>query len=114
MENNWKGTKGEALDYDRGNKITVEINHQIICERSKSAFTEETEKLREDFKAMANGHNIRQQIDCSLPELLERYKKMEKALSKLVEETEDHVANGATDEEQLQIAREMARQALNH
>lgn len=76
----FKGTKGEwevnpeqfiyngvrdiyEVNYNNDGECVVEIVHGL-----------------ENAQLIADAGNVRQQIDCSLPELLERYKRMDEAL----------------------------------
>ena len=74
-ESNWKGTKGEWVITQQ--PFITAFNLDITAMGLKSIPNKEMEA---NAQLIADAGNVRQQIDCSLPELLERYKRMEEAL----------------------------------
>jgi hypothetical protein len=81
----FKGTKGEwKNDYQVvfiGEDHSVAHSEQVISRSYISDYYNRThEQAEANAQLIADAGNVRQQIDFSLPELLERYKKMEEAL----------------------------------
>ena len=89
-ESNWKGTKGEwKTDYQCvfiGDDHRTSNFEQVISRSYPSDFyNRSNEEAEQNAQLIADAGNVRQQIDCSLPELLERYKRMEDALIGLID-----------------------------
>ena len=110
--NEFKGTKGEW-------KATKQITDRKFCAQifrgdglsiSVMDFRDEQE-TNANAQLIADAGNVRQQIDCSLPELLERYKKMEEALKDIVEFNERTFTGMGPDYTQMI---NQAKKALNH
>ena len=80
MENNWKGTKGEW----QNNNCYVMSGNDVICDSMNETIEHEESKC--NARLIADAGNIRQQINCSLPELLERFKAMGEALQEILNE----------------------------
>ena len=90
MENNFKGTKGESkvempessngwawVDIDCNsphNTITVSTGY--FTDKKGEELRLEKERVLADAQLVADARDVRQQIDCSLPELLEITKEL--------------------------------------
>lgn len=97
MENNFKGNHStwvlneELRTNEYGAKylsIDMPDIKSMNCIDIYALSDEDEVKLFAEGQLVADAGNVRQQIDCSLPELLERYKKMEEALLKLMQHFE--------------------------
>lgn len=103
MENNFKGTYVFARNINKTGAsgiINVEDNTVFcLCKESESA-------IMLEFIA------FRQLINCDPLELLERFKAMEKALGKMVEETESYCPENLYDKSYLSDARWEAEECL--
>ena len=75
MENNWKGSKG-----DFGWVEQFDENIFDIISDKGLVIARDIEGL-EDAQMFSDAIKVRQQIDCSLPELLERCKRAEDTLT---------------------------------
>jgi len=98
-ESNWKGTKGEwKTDYQCvfiGDDHRTSNFEQVISRSYPSDFyNRSNEEAEQNAQLIADAGNVRQQIDCSLPELLERYKRMEEALSNIMDKTNPTFKDG--------------------
>jgi hypothetical protein len=88
MENNFKGTSGEwklittdSDDFQHLFVTQVESN-SCICQIQRFGFGLEWLKEAEaNMQLIRDAGNIRQQINCDFPELLERFKAMETVLA---------------------------------
>lgn len=99
-ENNFEGTQGEWVNCG-GDAYTIDIvlpDTSVISFDIRSRYSDEIvgtrDKMNANAELIADAGNVRQQINCSLPELLERYKRMEEAL-KLI----DHYFRYMDDED---------------
>lgn len=86
MDNNFKGFQDKAVVVgDKNLSIEVENTDESIVVTYPTVATVNTtfielEKAKHHAQNFADGHNVRLQIDCDLPELLERFKAMEDQL----------------------------------
>ena len=91
METNFKGTKGKCII--RGNYITS-IENGTIVEHPSVNLTEDTKHLQEEFDAngelIVDAFNVRQQINCSLTELLGQRNELLEALQSLYQRMDSH------------------------
>jgi adenylate kinase family enzyme len=123
----FKGTKGEwKNDYQVvfiGEDHSVAHSEQVISRSYISDYYNRThEQAEANAQLIADAGNVRQQIDCSLPELLERYKKMEKAQQKISKRIEHLLDNKIHIKEFVRTAKlaearkimSWVNEALNH
>lgn len=95
MENNWKGTKGEWKAFESREHPYQKKAAYTPISTGKWAFDvsypliAKFEEATENALLIADAGNVRQQINCSLPELLERFKAMEEVVRKSVEALND-------------------------
>lgn len=78
MENNFKGTQGECSvsEYSNQAATIVTTPDTNIC----NVFKGGTEECNANAELIVDAFNVRQKINCSLPELLNDYNSKESAL----------------------------------
>ena len=70
MENNFKGTNGRWVSKN----CYVMVDMKIICDSMNETIKHEESKS--NAQLIADAGNVRQKINCSLVELLERFEKL--------------------------------------
>ena len=81
MENNFKGTIGKANVISKHLHYLILTNENVLIgeldESDKRYACPTPNAVKVHAQNFADAHNVRQQISCDLPELLERFKAME-------------------------------------
>jgi len=102
MENNWKGTRGKWTFFEKQIMVRGDYHDEIICRTKKSDESIHNEAL------IVDAGNVRQQIDCSLSELLEQRNE----LLKVFEDIENLVLNPETSQHVKDIIEEVIENKL--